>query len=375
MGRIVGKISAWTVLSLALAVGAGHASGPAQFDLLGEAVVPAELQGSAAPVGGLSGLSCLPATGRCFAISDDHSQFAPARLYEVALELREGRLAVAKAVAETTLRQADGSPFAHHTIDPESLARTAEGHWIVASEGWADSGLPAALLEFTDDGEWVGSLRLPRALRPREGAGVRHNQALESVAISPNGRWLFTATESALRQDGLEATPEAGSPSRLLKIDLATRRVAFTYLYLTEPIAETPEDGAFAVNGLVDLLALDGERLLALERSFTVGKGNTVRLFLVDLSSSRARRGGRRAARLPVAKRLLLDVATLGVEPDNLEGMAFGPVLADGRRTLWLMADNNFNTAKQRSQVLALALGRELTGSWPEINVHLEDLP
>lgn len=362
-------------LLLATALMAARPSSAAQFDLLGEAVVQRALQGSAAPVGGLSGLSCETATGRCFAISDDRSQFGPARIYELALELRGGRLAAAEAVAEITLRQADGSAFAYDTIDPESLARTVAGHWIVASEGRADSGLPAALLEFTGEGEWVGTVPLPRALRPREGAGIRHNQALESVAISPDGRWLFTATESALRQDGRAASPERGSPCRLLKIDLATRRVEFTYRYLTEPIAEAPEGDAFAVNGLVDLLALNGERLLALERSFTAGKGNTVRLFMVDLSLSRARRGGRRAARLAVAKRLLLDIATLGVAPDNLEAMAFGPMLADGRRTLLLLADDNFNPTVQRSQVLALALDRGLSSAWPEINDSLEDLP
>ncbi len=45
----------------------------------------------------------------------------------------------------------------------------------------------------------------------------------------------------------------------------------------------------------------------------------------------------------PVTKRLILNVETdLGIEPDNLEGMAFGPALPDGRVPLILMSDNNF---------------------------------
>ena len=56
---------------------------------------------------------------------------------------------------------------------------------------------------------------------------------------------------------------------------------------------------AFAVNGLVELLALDGQRFLALERSYsqggmtpgvsaTTGKptGNVIRLFLIDTASA-----------------------------------------------------------------------------------------
>ncbi len=132
-----------------------------------------------------------------------------------------------------------------------------------------------------------------------------------------------------------------------------------TYLYLTEPIAVPPEGDAFAVNGLVDLLAIDESRLLALERSYTAGAGNSVRLFLVDTSGafdvSRVRRLGRKPSRA-VRKILLLDVAALGVMPDNLEGMAFGPPLPDGRLTLLMIADDNFNPESQRNQVLAFAL-------------------
>lgn len=128
---------------------------------------------------------------------------------------------------------------------------------------------------------------------------------LESATVSPDGRWLFSATESALRQDGGEPTLIAGSTSRLLKFELGHRRVRAVFLYPVKPIAVAPRGDRFPVNGLVELLALDGDRLLALERSYTAGAGNTVRL--------------------------LLDLATLGIEPDNVEGMAFGPPLADGR--------------------------------------------
>ena len=56
-----------------------------------------------------------------------------------------------------------------------------------------------------------------------------------------------------------------------------------------------------------------------------------------------------------VAKRPLLDLGTLGLVLDNFEGMAFGPTLADGRRTLVLISNNNFNPL-QSTQLLVLAL-------------------
>jgi hypothetical protein len=61
----------------------------------------------------------------------------------------------------------------------------------------------------------------------------------------------------------------------------------------------------------------------------------------------------------PVTKRLILNVEEdLGIEPDNLEGMAFGPALPDGRFPLILVSDNNF-AANQTTQFIVLAV--ELT--------------
>jgi hypothetical protein len=58
----------------------------------------------------------------------------------------------------------------------------------------------------------------------------------------------------------------------------------------------------------------------------------------------------------PVDKRFLLDIEDdLGIVPDNLEGMTFGPRLPDGRPTLIMVSDNNFN-AFQTTQFIALAL-------------------
>ncbi len=55
----------------------------------------------------------------------------------------------------------------------------------------------------------------------------------------------------------------------------------------------------------------------------------------------------------PAAKKRVLDVARTGISRvDNLEGMAFGPLLANGNRSLVLVSDNNFNPL-QLTQFLA----------------------
>jgi hypothetical protein len=56
-----------------------------------------------------------------------------------------------------------------------------------------------------------------------------------------------------------------------------------------------------------------------------------------------------------VDKTLLLDLRTLGIPLDNVEGMVIGPTLPDGRRSLVLVSDNNF-AGTQFTQFLLFAL-------------------
>jgi hypothetical protein len=51
----------------------------------------------------------------------------------------------------------------------------------------------------------------------------------------------------------------------------------------------------------------------------------------------------------------LLNLDALGLPLDNVEGMAFGPDLPDGRRSLVLVSDNNFAPA-QFTQFLLFAV-------------------
>jgi 3-phytase len=95
------------------------------------------------------------------------------------------------------------------------------------------------------------------------------------------------------------------------------------------------------VNGLVDILFTGEDTFLALERSFTANadnpNNNQVRLYQVriggaqDISGIDALTDGVVGGLVGVEKTLLFDFDTLGVRIDNLEGLAFGPTLADGR--------------------------------------------
>lgn len=116
--------------------------------------------------------------------------------------------------------------------------------------------------------------------------------------------------------------------------------------------------GSFS-SGLVELLALDNPgHFLSLERSFK-GLGYSIALFEVSLKGADNIRDIDSLSAVdlktikPVEKKLLLDFQTLKNLPlDNIEGLTFGPELADGRRTLIVVSDNNFQPA-QPTQILA----------------------
>jgi hypothetical protein len=349
-------------------------------ELLGVITVPNDTVALGTPVGGLSALAYDEESAGYYFLSDDRAMLGPTRIYQAAIDLSDGSLDEGDLswVGMIPLLDATGVPFAQGVLDPEGLVYTGEAFYV-SSEGdlRVEPPIAPAIMEFTPGGEFVAALPLPEKFIPQGdgSSGVRNNQGFESLTRSPDGRYLISAVENALVQDGPAATLEEESPARLLKIDLTGDLVAteqvFTAQSYTEqvyivdaiPAAPRPANGD-ADNGLAELIALDDSgTLLALERSYAEGVGNTIRLYVVetqsalDVSSVEALTAAEIAS--PVAKELLVDFGELGsaldIAPDNLEGMALGPQLPDGRQVLLVVSDNNFNPS-QTTQIWALAL-------------------
>ena len=146
------------------------------------------------------------------------------------------------------------------------------------------------------------------------------------------------------------------SPSRVLSYNKATGQSGAEYVYMTEPVVSDPvPPGSFATNGLVELLALTETTFLAVERSFSTGVGNSIRIYrtsiesATDVSAFDALPG----AYTPMTKELLFDLGSTGILLDNIEGITLGPILPNGSRSVVLVSDNNF-AATQFTQFIAL---------------------
>ncbi|MEL7076462.1 MAG: choice-of-anchor I family protein [Cyanobacteria bacterium J06582_2] len=346
-------------------VNTGEEFDPSAIEFIGEVSFETGFTFGDTEVGGLSGLTFDRINDVFYIISDDRSTVNDARYYDVAIDLSDGSLDEGdiEFANVTTLFNAGGDPFASSSIDAEGIALNTDGQLFISSEGDADNLIDPLIGEFNLSGQIFNELPINDIFLPTadQSSGIQDNLALESLTITPDGASLYTATENALFQDGETATLNAGSPVRIVQYDLETETEVGQFLYETDPIpvAPDPADG-FADNGLVELLALDDEgKLLALERSFAAGEGNNIRLYEIDLSDAPDISGVDSLSDTDVAaveKDLLLDFGELGIELDNSEGISFGEILPDGRQSLIVVSDNNFNDS-QETQFLAFALG------------------
>ncbi|MGD1717692.1 esterase-like activity of phytase family protein [Dapis sp. BLCC M172] len=329
-----------------------------QITFLGEVNFPTGLTFKNTEVGGLSGITYNPDQQIYYAISDDRSSKAPARFYTLKIDLEADKISeeTVTFIDVTTLLNETGKSFPPLTLDPEGITFTGTNLFI-SSEGDRERQIQPFIREFSLAGKQLQNLPIPEKFLIQADSGIRNNMALENLTITPSQKYLFTATENALVQDGAAANISTGSPCRILKYDLIKGQPVKEFLYITEAITSTSNNlGGLKTNGLVELIALDDTHLLSLERSFSLDTGNVIKLFKVDLSDAdNIQQINSLNTQLtnisPVQKELLLDLSNLELISDNIEGMTFGPILADGRRSLILVSDNNFNHL-QVTQVL-----------------------
>jgi hypothetical protein len=342
----------------------------ASYELIGTVNIPTGTQFEGTEVGGLSSITYDANRDVYYAISDDQGTIDPVRYYTLDIDLSDGQLDPGDItfLDVTFILDPSGAPYAPTSLDPEGLVLAHEGSLYFSSEGFAARIPPVNpfINRMNLNGRHNRSLLVPDKFLP-DGAltqGVRPNLGFESLNVTPDQKTLVTASEGALAQDGPAANIGQSSLARILEYRLSSGQPEAEYVYVVNPVAQTPvPPDQFRVNGLVELLPLDNlGTMLALERSFSVGAeggGNTIWLYEIQTQGATDVSGNfslLNATFTPVTKRLILNVETdLGIEPDNIEGMAFGPALSDGRVPLILVSDNNF-AATQTTQFIVLAL-------------------
>lgn len=228
----------------------------------------------------------------------------PARLerFRIRFTPGDGRLTLAPD-GGLELRDFRGRPFTG--ADPDAGTLIERGMILPAPAGGIGHGkvsLDAEALQFTRDGGFYigdeytanvyyfdrrgrlrGVIQPPAAIAPRRDGrpdfgslhapdtGRRNNQGPEGVSLSPDGRTLFVALQSALMQDSAAGNAAGRVNIRLLAYDLSSTPTPGhpTAHYVVQLPAYNDAGNGGAPNRTAaqsEILALDDHRLLMLSR-------------------------------------------------------------------------------------------------------------
>lgn len=314
------------------------------------------------------------------------------RIYQLDIKLKQqgvNRYLVEPTVTRTTLmrqtRKAKftGSAAAFDAVNsPDSLRFDPEGVRIsrCGDSAFVSDEYGPFIYEFDlKSGKRLRSVNLPNKFLidfpsatpsvelSRNISGRQSNRGMEGLAITPDGRKLLGIMQSPLLQDGgLDAANRrVGTNVRITEIDVESGAVR-EFLYMLDQRG----------NGANEILAVNDHEFLVVERDGRPGAAAAEKkIFKIDISAATDIRGVRQlpqtgapAGVTPVAKSLFLDLldpahGLAGASfPEKIEGLAFGPDLADGRHLLLVTNDNDF-VASQPTRIFAFAVdGFELPG-------------
>jgi hypothetical protein len=294
-----------------------HACSPSvSIDRFSDALDKTTFQGTF--VGNLSALA-VDSDGSIAALSDRSSLF----------DLDAKTLA-----PESVVQLADENGAA---LDSEGLVVDRDGTRLVTSE------TEPSIRRYSRDGRILDRLPVPDALRVAPAGRAQSNGTFEGLTLLPDGRTLLASMEYAL----------SGDSSTIHRFQ-TWRRTSEGHFELAAQYAYPGDPGL----GVSEVQATPDGRLLVLERGFTPGVGNTVRLYLADPRHATDTSGieyltGQPGVRL-IKKTLLADIAdcpSLGAtakqpQPnpllDNIEGMTITGRAADRLKVL-LVSDDNQN--------------------------------
>jgi hypothetical protein len=253
---------------------------------------------------------------------------------------------------------------AWHAMDPEGIRRWGDG-WLISDEYGPNIGC------FNFDGQLKTQWQLPESRgrckmseaellkndqSSNRAVGCFDNKGLEGLAVTPSGSTVWASYQSSLLQDGELIDGRCrGDFTRWIAFDRDGKRKA-----------EVAYPMASRRSGISELLAMDENRMLVLERDGKAGeKAKIKRIYLADL------RDASEVSKVeslplhksdnltqadpiePVRKRLLIDLMDLQDElgdaatAEKPEGLTWGPPLDDGRRTLWVCWDNDFDPSRK----------------------------
>ena len=272
-----------------------------------------------------------------------------------------------------------------NSLDPEGLVRLSNGNYLISDE------YGPSLIEFNAAGREIRRFAMPANLLPLTAAGAldftsgrptivsgrQDNRGFEGLTISPDGKTAFAILQDPLVNEGAQNDGRRSRNLRIIAYDVATGQAGAQYIYELESIASInanlPAGQTFSATnqgrsiGVSSIHALADGRFVVIERdnrglgvddptlanavglksAFVIDLANATDVSGISLAGTNTLPAGVRAATktpfLDIRAKLLAAGITL---PEKLEGLAFGPRLANGGVSLILITDNDFSVTQ-----------------------------
>jgi hypothetical protein len=296
------------------------------LELLGSLELP-PTRALDAPVGGLSDLAYDAAQDTLWALSDDRSERGATRIHAFRVQHDGAKPTGLELLRTMPMLDEEAHTFGFHALDPEGLAVLNAEDFVFSSEGITNKGIPPFVARVKRvNAQLVERFPIPEAFLPdASGAdqkrGVLENYGFEALGVCPDGT-VLAMNEAPLKQD-----PPGSTQLHVLRWSTTSSPVPPPQQW---EYAMEPAPVGVLVHGVTSLLCLGTGNVLVLERSWGKEAGFFNRIFTVDFTVT------------PARKTLLLDLNSIPLRRDNYEGMTLGPTLSDGRRTMFVVSDDNF---------------------------------
>lgn len=323
---------------------------------------------------GLSGIVYV-GDNQYLVVSDLH-----ARIHRLSIEVdpTTGRILSAEFGEPLALTDSLGDELPESDQGPDregiALDPATDSVWIANEQTGSDTTFPSISQHSLETGAMMAMVPASPRSELFVFSKARTNQSLESLTRNADKGEIWTANEQALTVDGGLPTRSNGAVVRLQRLDSGCRPMT-QYAYVTAPLSAMTASRVveWGISGVVDLLALSGDVLLVLERAVVgglVGKP-TVRIRIYEVNRAGATDISRQQwadglidstePYVPVEKRLLVELTgKTGPESNfNFEGLALGPRLESGERSLILIADNGTGTSQTLYALRLVGLDQE----------------
>lgn len=316
-------------------------------------------------IGGLSGIDY--SNGFFYFVVDDSNN---PRFLKAEIDIKQNKINSVKFKNVVYLNDTATAFYNENILDLESIfidKETKEVNFV--SEGSIFKGKKPSVFATDSLGNFLHSYKLPNYFIPNTIPKLKHNGVFEGSSKGVNEKGFWVAMESPLIVDGDEPSfNKTSSPIRVTYFDKKSKKAIKQFVYQLEHITK-PSKGEINLNGVTSILEYRENHFFIIERTYQSGYGNygnSIKIFDAHIDETTTNilevESLKETNFTSLKKRLIFDFEdvrdklTKGIV-DNIEGVTFGPKLANGNQSLILVSDDNFQLyGKQLNQIILLEI-------------------